>query len=239
MNEIDIIEVARMSTKTACLTDYVRSTHDDLAARLATARQMHGTRDDPRLERHRIDDFLGATSKHLHALDHVLLPAYSKLPDGRSLSHEYTASVKRLEVLLFHVNAHEYGSSIEGSYSWPTLWAEVDDALADQRHHEEELAKALTESLDDDRLEAITVRIRRVEPEEPSRPHPHQPHGGVWGKVSRRMMRTTDAFWDAAQGRIVPEPERAPKKKPGLLGQYFLASPRFAPEAEHDDDRPE
>jgi hypothetical protein len=107
------------------------------------------------------------------------------------------------------------------------VWADVARAMAGQRRHEELLARQLTDVLDDGELERITDRIRRVEPEEPSRPHPHQPHGGVLGKVSRRMMRTNDAFWDMAQGRIVPEPERAPKKKPGLLGQYLLASPRM------------
>jgi hypothetical protein len=221
------------------LTDYVRASHDDLAHRREAASLMHGTRDDPRLERHRIDDFLGATCQHLHALDDVLLPAYAKLPEGRSLCHDYTASVKRLEVLLYHVNAHEYGSSIEGTYDWPTLWTEVGEAMADERRHEEMLVGALTEALDDDRLEDLAERVRHVEPTEPTRPHPHQPHGGLMGRMSRRMMRTTDAFWDAAQGRIVPEPERAPKKKPGLVGQYFLASPRFAPESEHDESTPE
>jgi hypothetical protein len=224
---INFSEVTRMSTKTACLIDYARSAHADLSERLETARLMHGTRDDPRLERQRIDDFLGSTCKHLHALDEVLLPAYVKLPDGRSLCHDYTATVKRLEVLLYHVSAHEYGSTIEGSSPWPTLWAEVDRALADQRRHEEMLVRRLTDALDDADLERLTDRIRRTEPEEPSRPHPHQPHGGLLGRVARKMMRTNDAFWDAAQGRIVPEPEREPKKEPGLLGQYLLASPRL------------
>lgn len=223
-----------MSTKTACLIDYVRSSHEDLSARLGLARQMHGTRDDPRRERHRIDDFLGATCKHLHALDEVLLPAYAKVPDGRSLCHEFTASVKRLEVLLYHVNAHEYGSTIEGHYSWPALWTDVEHALADEREKEEALARRLTDGLEDDRLTELADRIHRVEPEEPSRPHPHQPHGGLLGRVSRGVMRKTDAFWDMAQGRIVPEPVREPKRKPGLMGQYLLGSPRFG-----DRDRPD
>jgi hypothetical protein len=227
-----------MSTKTACLIDYVRSTHDALATRMEAARLMQGTREDPRQQRHRIDGFLGATCQHLHALDEVVLPAYAKLADSRSLCHDYTASVKRLEVLLYHVNAHEYGSTIEGSFSWPTLWGAVQEAMAEEREHEEALAGRLTEAVEDDALEALADRIRRVEPREPSRPHPHQPHGGVLGRASRRMMRTTDAFWDAAQGRIVPEPVHAPKKKPGLLGQYLLASPRFGDEVRKDD-RPE
>jgi hypothetical protein len=224
-----------MSTKTACLTDYVRSTHDDLAASLGAARQMHGRRDDPRLERLRIDAFLSATCRHLHAMDEVALPAYARVSAGRTPSHDYTAGVKRLEVLLYHANAHEYGSSFESSYSWPRLWAEVEGLLAEQRGHEEDLARRLTDALDDDALERLADRLRRVEPREPSRPHPHQPHGGVLGRLSRRVMRATDAFWDTAQGRIVPEPEHAPRKKPGLLGQYLLASPRFTEE----DHRPQ
>jgi hypothetical protein len=217
---------------TACLTDYVRSTHDDLQARLASARLMHGTRRDPRQQRHRIDSFLGATCRHLHAVGDVLLPAYARVPDGKALCRDYTAGVKRLEVLLYHVNAHEYGSSLDAPFSWPGLWAAVAEAMDAQRHHEEELARALTETLDDEALEDLVGRIRGVEPVEPTRPHPHQPHGGVLGRVSRRLMRTTDAFWDTAQGRIVPEPVRAPRKEPGLFGQYLLASPRFGREEE-------
>jgi hypothetical protein len=222
-------------SKSACLIDYVRSSHDDLFTRLDAARLMRGTRDDPRQERHRIDDFLGSTCQHLHALDEVVLPEYGRLPDGKALSHDYTASVKRLEVLLYHAGAHEYGSTIEGSFDWAALWADVDAALSDERRHEEDLARSLTDALDDDRLEELTDHLHRVEPTEPTRPHPHQPHGGVLGKVSRRMMRATDSFWDAAQGRIVPEPEHEPKKKPGLLGQYLLASPRFDPKDDDSD----
>jgi hypothetical protein len=219
--------VTTVSTKNACLIDYVRSTHDDLASRMEAARLMQGRRDDPRQQRHRIDAFLGGVCKHLHAVDDVMLPEYAKVPDGKSLCHDFTACVKHLEVLLYHVNAHEYGSTIEGSYSWPRLWSDVEEAMATERRQEEALASQLTDALDDERLAELTDRIRRVEPAEPSRPHPHQPHGGMLGRFSRGMMRKTDAFWDTAQGRIVPEREREPKKKPGRMGQYLLASPRF------------
>lgn len=224
-----------MSTRTACLTDYVRTVNDDLAARLEAARQMHGRRDDPRLQRARIDSFLGATCKHLHVMDDVLLPAYGRLPDGRGLCHDYVAAVKRLEVLLYHVHAHEYGSTYESTYAWPTVWAEVARTMADQRRNEERMAQRLTEALDDEALTALTDRIASLEPAEPSRPHPHQPHGGLLGRVSRTVMRATDGFWDMAQGRIVPEPPRPPRKEPGLLGQYLLGSPRL----DRTDRRPE
>lgn len=224
-----------MSTKTDCLIDYVRSSHDGLATRLEAARLMQSTRDDPRLERHRIDDFLGATCQHLHAVDGVMLREYANLPDGKALCRAFTTSVRHLEVLLYHVNAHEYGSSIEGSFDWPAVWADVEQAMTDERTHEEELAGRLTDALDDDVLADLTARVRRVEPQQPTRPHPHQPHKGMLGRFSRWAMRRTDAFWDAAQGRIVPEPAHEPKKKPGLLGQYLLASPRFG----QDEDRSE
>lgn len=216
-----------METTTACLTDYVRSAHDDLQGRLEAARLMRGSRDDPRRGRHRIDDLLGATCRHLHAVDDVLLPAYARLPDGRRLCHEHTAVVKRLEVLLYHVNAHEYGSTMEGRFSWPALWEDVAAAMAEERRQEERLARQLSGALGDAELQSLVDRLAWVEPREPTRPHPHQPHGGALGRVARRVMRTTDAFWDAAQGRIVPEPARPPRKEPGRLGQYLLASPRF------------
>jgi hypothetical protein len=40
-------------------------------------------------------------------------------------------------------------------------------------------------------------------------------------------MHLADAFWDAAEGRMVPEPERPEHKAPGKMGQYLLADPRF------------
>jgi hypothetical protein len=53
--------------------------------------------------------------------------------------------------------------------------------------------------------------------------------------VSRRVLHTVDAFWDTAEGRMAPERAGKPKKKPGLLGQYFLADPRFDEETSGDD----
>ena len=61
----------------------------------------------------------------------------------------------------------------------------------------------------------------------PSRPHPYAPHTGVAGQVSRRVMHAVDAFWDTTEGRMVPEPERRERGKPGKFAQYFLADPRF------------
>jgi hypothetical protein len=53
--------------------------------------------------------------------------------------------------------------------------------------------------------------------------------------VSRRVLHTVDAFWDTAEGRMAPERSGKPKKKPGLLGQYLLADPRFDEETSGED----
>jgi hypothetical protein len=45
-------------------------------------------------------------------------------------------------------------------------------------------------------------------------------------------MHAVDAFWDATEGRMVPEKEWRDRGKPGRFTQYFLADPHF------DEDEP-
>jgi hypothetical protein len=40
-------------------------------------------------------------------------------------------------------------------------------------------------------------------------------------------MHAADLFWDAVEGRMVPEPTRPAHRHPGLMTQYLLADPRF------------
>lgn len=208
------------------LTDAVRVTHDGLADRLRTARAGAGP-DDLRGERERVDDFLAATSKHLHAVDAVLVPAARRCPDGRALVHEQLAATRALEVALAHAKAREYGSTWETGYPRSRVWDDVGRHLADERRHEEVLATRLAESVDDAALEALAEQFRRVEERAPSRPHPYVPHTGLLGRLARRAFGLADAFWDTAENRTVPGPARRPRKRPGLLTQYLLADPRF------------
>lgn len=213
---------------TAVLRTTIQHSQDRLSERLADAREMAVSRERPRDGHERIDGFLASTSKHLHAVDAVLLkPARRQVPDGGVLVHDYLRSAKDLEVVLAHVKAHEYGSVYETSYTWPQVWDEVGGAMADHRRHEEVLGDRLTASLDDDELDTLTQRLYAAELAAPSRPHPYTPHTGMFGLVARKVMHTVDRFWDTAEGRMVPEPAPEPKKKPGLVAQYFLADPRF------------
>jgi len=219
-------------------TDVLRSsiqhTHEGLAERLDTARVMGSPAAEPRRGYQRIDAFLATTSKHLHAVDAVLLrPVRKNVPDGGDLVHDYVHAVKGLEVELAHVKAHEYGSVYESSFAWPDIWDDVGAAMTDQREQEEQLAERLTECLDDAELDRLAGRLQAAELAAPSRPHPYTPHTGLLGLVSRKVMHTADRFWDHVEGRMIPEPSRVPKKRPGLLAQYVLGDPRF------DEEEPE
>lgn len=220
-----------MGTSTR-LTRSVSITHDDLAERLEVARTMTGRRDDPRLERAHIDQFLARASQHLHVVDAVLLPRARRCPDGRELVRDHLRSARGLEVLLYHVKAHEYGSAAEQGHSWSTLWHEVETAVGDERRHEEVLAQRLTAELDDADVDRLADTLESREIRQPTRPHPYLPHRGPAARVARGLARLVDGFWDTAENRSVPRPEPKHHAAPGLLGQYLTGDPRFDPTQE-------
>lgn len=221
---------------TGVLRESVQHTQDRLSDGFAHARDMAVTRDRPRDGYARIDGFLSSASKHLHAVDAVLLgPARRGVPHGRALVHDYLRSSKDLEVELAHVKAREYGSVYESSFAWPEVWAAVEAALTEHRQHEEQLVDRLSESLADDELDRLATRLYSAELAAPSRPHPYTPRTGLLGLVARRVMHVVDGFWDTTEGRMVQEPERAPKKPPGLFGQYLMGDPRFVEETSEEE----
>lgn len=210
------------------LRSSIRFTHDNLAARLDTASVVVDTPDQPRKGYEHVDIFLAAASKHLNAVDAVILPEVSKrLPDAKHLVHDYLQSAKGLEIALAQAKAHVYGSVFEARHPWDAVWSDVAEALSAHRGCETGLVDALTEQMPDAELDALTERLHRAESSAPSRPHPYTPHTGVVGLVVRRVMHVVDAFWDMAEGRMVPEPSRPARKRPGRFTQYLLADPRF------------
>jgi hypothetical protein len=223
--------VTTTNTGTGAATELVaavQGTHERLAELLAAARRTGAPQESPRDVHARIDAFLATACRHLHAVDAVLLPAARRqLPDGSRLVHEHVRAVKRVEVVLAHVKAHQYGSVYESSFSWRRIWEEVAAAMADHRRLEEELCRRIAERLDEERLAGLADALAAAEPVGPTRPHPYTPHTGLAGLVARRVMLTADRVWDAFEGRMVPEPERQPKREPGRIAQYFLADPRF------------
>lgn len=208
----------------------VRSTeqsHQSLAAGLEAAAAMRQVPGEPRKGFERADIFLAATSRHLNAVESVVLPVAQKRLDDPSLVHDFVTASKGLETALVNAKGREYGSAYAVTMRWPEVWQAVRSHLEEEHRLERTLAERLAETLDDDEAADLVARLEHAEPGAPSRPHPHAPHLGTRGRVARRMLHTVDAFWDTAEGRMVPEPDRPAPKKPGLISQYLLADPRF------------
>lgn len=231
---------------TEALSRSVRRTHEQLGERLEVLRTQFGppgTHEElagPHRGYQPIDEFVTTASRHLHAVNEVLIPrARRVLPDGRQLTHQYLDAVRVLEVVLAHVKAHEYGSVWEKRIAWPAVWSEVGTALEAQRMREEQLADQLTDQLDDEEIGELTERLADAEPREPSRPHPYLPHLGPVGSLARGVVKRTDRAWDLAEGRPLTWPSRRKRKPPGLLGQYLLADPRFDPDEREEQEEQE
>jgi hypothetical protein len=184
-------------------------THENLENRLQRARAMTHAPDQPRQALEVLDGFLAMASKHLGAVDAVLVPAvHAQVDDGDRLVHDYVHAERELELALAHVKARAYGSAYDVDRSWTSVWDDVATTLGTHRGSEGALADALTDALDLEGLDELTERMQNAEANAPTRPHPYAPHTGVAGQVSRRVMHAVDAFWDTTEGRMVPEKER-------------------------------
>jgi hypothetical protein len=182
---------------------------------------------EPRKGFEKADTFLATTSRHLNAVESVVLPVAQKRIHDDDLVHDYVRASKDLELALFNAKAREYGSAYAVTMRWPEIWDAVRTSLEHERELEHALAERLSDELEPDELDELVEHLEHAEPDAPSRPHPHAPHLGMKGRVARRLLHTVDSFWDTAESRMVPEKEHAERKKPGLLGQYILADPRF------------
>jgi hypothetical protein len=210
------------------LSSSVQQTHDRLSSRFEESSAMMRTPGQPRKCFETIDTFLAIASKHLNAVDAALLPLVRKrVPDGSHVVHDYLRAARELELALAHVKAREYGSVFQAGRSWQAVWSDVGSALEAHRRSEFELCGLLADQLEAEALVQLTDRLYEAETSAPSRPHPYAPHTGLRGMVTRRVMHAADAFWDAAEGRMVPEPVRPEHKAPGKVAQYLLADPRF------------
>lgn len=203
-------------------------THKSLLDRLAQARgaQPRTDPDRPRDHYPAIDTFLAAASRHNAAVVEVLVPAARKhLPDGAARAKEYIDRSRSFESVLNQVKAKLYGSAYAHRGPWSRLWTAVEAEFEQVWRCEIALATDLAE-LDTD--VDWSEKLYAAEATAPSRPHPHIPHQGPAGTVARAVARRVDAFWDAAEGRMVPEP--APKRdrdSEGLLVQYLMADPHL------------
>lgn len=208
------------------LADTVTETHDVLAARLADAEACRPTRDLPRDRLRATDPFLASASRHVCAANQVLgRAARHHLPDGRRRAQELARQSRRLEAALSQTKAKLYGSTFVVRRPWASIWHEVDDELDAFWTVEQALVADLAGSTTTAERDALAERLFRTEQRVATRPHPYLPHRGLSGRVARRVAVRVDRFWDAAEGRMVPEPVRPRRSREGRMTQYLLADP--------------
>lgn len=225
------------------LAQMTQATHQSITARLnevLAADHVHGPRETQRCT----DAFLAATSRHLAAVDEVLLPPVrSTVPQGDQLVREYLRVARRLESDLSLLKARLYGEAHSVRLSWSDLVHTTQANLSRHDSLETELVDQLLVHGRSEELDELAQQVFRGELRAPTRPHPHIPHTGRFGVVARRLWALADRFWDSAQGRMVPEPVRpTPHRHDSLLAQYMVADPHFDDRAalmEHRHRHPE
>ena len=210
------------------LAQTIQATHQSIEGRLAEVLSPHPGQ-GPRETHKRTDAFLATTSRHLAAVDEVLLPAVRvRVPEGRHLAAEYLPAARQLESDLVLLKARLYGSAQAVRLSWSQLLRETQEHLLRHDELEAALAEKLLASGADDGPDDLAQQLYRAELRAPTRPHPYLPHRGRFGHAARRLWAVADRFWDSAQGRMVPEPKRPPRHRhDSLVAQYLVADPHF------------
>ncbi len=209
------------------LADTVTETHDVLIARMRQATTCRPTRERPRDRFSATDPFLASTSRHVGAATAVLLPDVRRhLPDGDVRSQEFARQSRRLEISLAQVKAKLYGSTYAVRRPWASVWDEVEREAARTWDLEDALVADLGAATGHAHTAALADRLYRAEQKVPTRPHPYLPHRGLPGRVARGVALRVDRFWDAAEGRMVPEPVRPRRSRDGRFTRYLLADPQ-------------
>jgi len=211
----------------------IEATQRSLEERLAEALLPHRDPDRPRDNYAAIDTFTAATSRHLAAIEAVLLRSVRHaVPQGEELGRHYLDVARQLEHTLALIKGRLYGEAHAIHLGWPELWASAHAQLHEHNRIERQLVAELVRHGDPAELDGLAQRVFEAETRGPTRPHPRTPHTGFPGLVARRIWALADRFWDAAEGRVIPDPVRpAPHRHDSLISQYLVADPKFDTDA--------
>lgn len=212
---------------TSSLESCLDAEHQRIRDLAREAESVVPTGDEPRIRYRLTDTFTSVLSRHLAAVDDVLLPeANSWLSDGHQQVQEYVRHARGLEEALHRMKAHLYGDATAAHVGWDAIWREMGTWLDDHARHEMELSSAIAGRLGVQQLQHLTKKLMEMEEREPTRPHPYSPHTGWPGRLARRFWRVADGFWDHAEGRLIPHREPDPPAKPdSLMHRYFTGAP--------------
>jgi hypothetical protein len=183
--------------------------------------------DDPRLRRRLTDTFSAVLSQHLAAVDDVLLAeAKDDLAAGHEWVQYYVRHTRTLEQSLHRLKGWIYGDVTSQQVDWHGVWREMSALLDDHVRLEHTLADELLKRLGHDEEARVAERLRVAQERAPTRPHPFTPHTGLAGRITHRLWRIWDSFWDHAEGRVVSHgPLKQPEHPDSLGHRYFTGAP--------------
>jgi hypothetical protein len=206
-----------------------RSLEERLGEALAPHRDPHRPRDNYAA----VDTFMAATSRHLAAVDAVLVKRVRHdVPDGEGISQEYLHVARELEHTLALIKGKLYGEAHAIHLAWSDLWEAAHTQLEAHNRSEQTMVSALIAHGRPAEIDGLARQVFDAESHGPTRPHPRSPHTGLFGLAARRIWAYADRFWDTAEGRVIPDPVHPrPHHHDGLLGQYLVADPKFDADA--------
>lgn len=221
----------------------IDATQRSLEERLGEALLPHRDPRRPRDNYAATDTFIAATSRHLAAIDAVLLEQVRRtVPEGKALSRDYLRAARQLELTLSQIKGKLYGEAHAIHLAWPGLWDSAHAQLSEHNRLERQMVDGLIRHGDPVKVDGLARRVFDAETHGPTRPHPRLPHTGLLSLVARRIWTLADRFWDVAEGRVIPEPVRpAPHRHDSRMAQYLVADPKFDPHSatfEHRRRRP-
>ena len=215
------------------LAQTVEATQRSLQERLEEALLPHRDPHRPRDDYAATDTFMAATSRHLAAIEAVMLePVRRSVPEGASLCREYLRAARELEHTLALIKGRLYGQAHAIHLAWPELWETATTQLNQHNRIERQMVAELILHGDPAQVEGLARHVFDAETHGPTRPHPSSPHTGLLGLVARRMWALADRFWDNAEGRVIPEVVHpSHHQHDSLVAQYLVADPKFDPAA--------
>ena len=207
----------------------VQGAHSALEEWIQEAMAPHGDPLRPRDHVAATDAFVASASRHLAATEAVLVPQVRHtVPSAAGLGREYLVAARGLEQALVRIKGKLYGEAHLIHLTWRPLWADARQRLDEHNRQELRLVELLVQHGDPVQVDLLARRMFDIEVHGPTRPHPRTPHTGLLGSAARKMWALADRFWDAAEGRVIPEPiRRQPRRHDSLTAQYLLADPRF------------
>lgn len=172
------------------LLPHTRESHRILVDRLARAKVAHEAA-DLRDGYPAVDVFLSAVTRHVTAVNAVLVPAARrKLDDGYELGRAFVEQSRRFELALNQVKAKLHGAAYAQRRTWASLWSDAQREFDHLWELEERLAEELVAARVGTDPDWTTV-LNRVERYASTRT-PWIPHQGVRAHLARSLTLRPD-----------------------------------------------